>query len=490
MPGHDPVPTGGQSKACYNCRRRRLRCDRSRPFCHKCSSSGEECLGYGTVLRWANAPAVRGKLASQLAVVGPPGNAPPGFSIPRDGTPISVNASLLDPLLNGLNRRARCYVHHFATAVCRDLVSVDQHDRNPFRTVIPLAGSFDFLEAIIVATGAMHLAALHGYQDRPGMAELVDALVAKDKAIRLLRSAVDSVGPANHAMVLAATVFFINLDLIDSGKGEWPTHIEAASALMSTLHSQNLALGPSLMSLVDAIVADCLTYRVLGSVISGVVPGTWAQHDLTDLLSILKRAEPYSYHCCPPKILQITMSASHLCSSDVADITRVELALSLLHQARSLDVIEWVYSIRGLSAQDDLDARISLASAHRAAACLYILLAVPEIPIDPSSPDVLVREVLGHLASVPIDHVLLKGTVWPTFVAGAQTDDPQQREWCIDRMQAVWARNPWICPWGYVRTAIQMLQDLWEARDQTPAEKRKTNWLHEIKSMRDKCLIV
>lgn len=335
----------------------------------------------------------------------------------------------------------------------------------------------------------MHLAALHGYQDRPGMPELVDALVAKDKAIRLLRSAVDNVVPANHAMVLAATVFFINLDLIDSGKGAWQAHIEAASALMSTLHSQVLALGPSLMSLIDAIAADCLTYRVLGSVISGVAPGAWAHHDLTDLFSTLKRAEPYSYHCCPPAILQTIMSASCLCSDDVDD-TRVNLALSLLDQARSLDVTEWVYSIRGLSAQDDLGARISLASAHRAAACLYILLAVPEIAVGLLSPDVLVREVLGHLASVPIDHVLLKGTVWPTFMAGAQTDDRQQREWCINRMQAVWASNPWICPWGYIRTAIQMLQDLWGARDQTPADQRKANWLQEIKRMRDKCLIV
>ncbi|KXX82506.1 Acriflavine sensitivity control protein acr-2 [Madurella mycetomatis] len=451
MPGHDPVPTAGQSKACYNCRRRRLRCDRSRPFCHKCSSSGEECLGYGTVLRWANAPAIRGKLTNLAQ---------------------TTHAFLL-----------------VATAVCRDLVSVDQHDRNPFRTIIPLTGDFDFLEALIIATGAMHLAALHGYQDRPGMPELVDALVAKDKAIRLLRSALDNVVPANHAMVLAATVFFINLDLIDSGKGEWQAHIEAASALMSTLHSQALALGPSLMSLVDAIAADCLTYRVLGSVISGVAPGAWADHNLTDLFSTLRRAEPYSYHCCPPAILQTIMSASSLCSDGVDD-TRVKLALSLLNQARSLDVTEWVYSIRGLSAQDDLDARISLASAHRAAACLYILLAVPEIAVGPLSPDVLVREVLGHLASVPIDHVLLKGTVWPTFMAGAQTDDRQQREWCINRMQAVWASNPWICPWGYIRTAIQMLQDLWGARDQTPVHQQKTNWLQEIKRMRDKCLIV
>lgn len=37
---------------CHNCRRRRLRCDRSRPSCNKCSSSGRECLGYDKLFVW------------------------------------------------------------------------------------------------------------------------------------------------------------------------------------------------------------------------------------------------------------------------------------------------------------------------------------------------------------------------------------------------------------------------------------------------------
>lgn len=42
-----------KTKACYNCHRKRLRCDKSLPSCLKCSINGEECLGYGIVLRWA-----------------------------------------------------------------------------------------------------------------------------------------------------------------------------------------------------------------------------------------------------------------------------------------------------------------------------------------------------------------------------------------------------------------------------------------------------
>jgi hypothetical protein len=384
------------------------------------------------------------------------------------------------------------------TTVCRDLVSVDQPNHNPFRTIVPLASNFSFLSAIVIATGAMHLAALNSYQNHPTRPELIDALVAKDKAIRLLRSALadhrDINPPQTRAVLLAATVFFINIDLIDSGKGGWQAHMEAAIALMSNLHSgsPNLnALSPSLVSLVDAIAADCLTYCVLGSIISGVVPETWVQQDLAarGLFSILRRAEPYSYHCCPPEILQINLAASRLYGIDAVE-ARAEAAAALLRQAREFGITQWVHGIRGLAPDDDLDVRVSLASAHRAAACLYILLAVPEVTISDFSPEMLVQEVIEHLAMVSIEHVLVKGTVWPTFMAGAQTDDLQLRKWCLDRMQALGAKNPWMCPWGYIRTAIQVLQHLWAARDAVPEREPKISWLREIKAMRDKCLIV
>ncbi|KID97926.1 acriflavine sensitivity control protein acr-2, partial [Metarhizium majus ARSEF 297] len=43
------------TKPCHNCRRRRLRCDRSWPTCNKCTLSGQECLGYGKVFVWTQA---------------------------------------------------------------------------------------------------------------------------------------------------------------------------------------------------------------------------------------------------------------------------------------------------------------------------------------------------------------------------------------------------------------------------------------------------
>jgi hypothetical protein len=50
-------------KPCHNCRRRRLRCDRSLPRCHKCTNAGQECLGYQALLIWTRGVASRGKMS-------------------------------------------------------------------------------------------------------------------------------------------------------------------------------------------------------------------------------------------------------------------------------------------------------------------------------------------------------------------------------------------------------------------------------------------
>jgi hypothetical protein len=70
--GH-PTPGGASQrmrmhsstgKPCHNCRRRRLRCDRSWPTCHKCVVSGQECLGYGKLFVWTQGIDEHGKVKS------------------------------------------------------------------------------------------------------------------------------------------------------------------------------------------------------------------------------------------------------------------------------------------------------------------------------------------------------------------------------------------------------------------------------------------
>lgn len=374
-----------------------------------------------------------------------------------------------------------------ARSVCRDLVSTDQHDRiNPFRSVVMLLRDHDYLRETILATAAVHKVSLQRCHGQPYSQELIDALAAKGRAYRLLRQALNNLDAINTPVVMIAVVFFINFDLIDTGRGNWKTHIEAAGSLITSISRFRTQMPPSVAQIADVVVADCVTYYALGSLFSRPNDNAMSTFKSIDMLSTLQRAAAFSYGCSPPLVLAVLAKAGNLSPDDVSN------AAALLAQLCTLDARAWVYAIEGL--HGDLELRVSMANAHRSAACLYIVHAVPRV-LDVSEPSMtaesLLHEILQHLASVPIEHSLAKGVTWPTFIAGAQAVDASSRQWCFDRLHAVWRYTPWACPWGFIESAMEMLRGIWRKADEKLSDGQAAlNWLQEVRGMADHCLIV
>ncbi|KAK1985959.1 hypothetical protein LZ30DRAFT_706999 [Colletotrichum cereale] len=54
----------GRSRGgCPNCKRRKRKCDETRPACRACQARGIQCEGYNTMLKWTNGIASRGRFA-------------------------------------------------------------------------------------------------------------------------------------------------------------------------------------------------------------------------------------------------------------------------------------------------------------------------------------------------------------------------------------------------------------------------------------------
>lgn len=350
-----------------------------------------------------------------------------------------------------------------------------------------LLGSFDYLREIILATSAVHMVTLRRCRDLPHQQELVDALAAKGRAIHLLRRALGQLTADNKPIVMIAIAFFINFDLIDSGRGQWKTHIEAAGSLISSIQGlSRQSLSPSFARLADSVVADCITYHILGAGFASPADPAMSAFDSVDIVSTLQRGAAFSYGCCPPLVLNALLKASRLSPENLKG------AVVLLEELQNYDTRKWVYEIPDLSPNDDLEVRVSMAQTHRLATMLYIGLAVSGSlsRLRPAtSTDSVLSDLLHHLAAVPLEHVLAKGVIWPTFMAGAQADDESSRQWCFGRMEFIWHSCPWICPWGYIEAAIDMLQRVWRVRDVDDGT-RVINWLQDMRGMRDHCLIV
>lgn len=409
------------TKACHNCRRQRLRCDRSYPHCNKCIAAGRECLGYGKLFRWTGAVASRGKLAGRTSsapldadapasarstaagsasppaagssswpgsrarargslsparLLSPspslsssasssassspsPSPLPPAAALPAatptpqcpdaDADPLVVGAGsdgdmprygdmqltaanasvgspwvLIDPLFQDLPPSHRYYLSYCTSLwppslpfplgwtlcptsppalpcparplphslpsgsshvvsyrhprswppsvtqrLCKDLVSHDLPHRNPFRSLLPLTRANPLLQHIIVAASAAHLSNLvrasHRYSNSPDRLALTaradeasvrahrDALVAKHRALNLMRYAIKDIDSTGGDVVLAAALFFINVELIESGKHGWKAHLEGAGKIMSLL--QPVVAGNE--ALRDYMLSDC-----------------------------------------------------------------------------------------------------------------------------------------------------------------------------------------------------------------------------------------
>lgn len=156
---------------------------------------------------------------------------------------------------------------------------------NPFRDLIPLTREHAVLLHMAIANSAVHMAnryametqsaavtaqSLKGFavgqsviQTQPlqvlnGQAARFyhDALVAKQKALQLLRHALQHVNAGNRDVLLAAIHLFANFELITSGKGDCIVHVEGARRLIECFGTES---SPMMGKLRDYLISDCLT---------------------------------------------------------------------------------------------------------------------------------------------------------------------------------------------------------------------------------------
>ncbi|KAJ6447231.1 hypothetical protein O9K51_02006 [Purpureocillium lavendulum] len=445
-----------------------------------------------------------------------PGDAASGrdYFAPRGRVALSA---LTDPVFQDLDRTSRYYLAHFADHVCKDLVARDGPGNNPFRELIPLTTRHPLLLHILVATSAIHWSNLFrpittiptgltdpgGYlaqlraKDLVSRAALIDALTAKQTAMLHLRQVLDTLDPAGSEVALAAMHFFIRFDLIDlerKGDKGWLTHLDGARSILALLSPAAAAASSSSRMLRDCVIADCFIYHALGSTLaSGALAARIARYAV-EVLPVLERVETNSYLSCPAAVLQVILRASEFSYESESFGTTLTLgaaeeALELIHSLREFDMDAWAAKLR-----TDVLSRVHVASAHRGAACLYVLQALPLArAASVVDPDSLVDEILMHLSQLDEGDPYFKATSWPTFIAGAETRDPDKRMWTLKRLLSIWK----ICSWGYIFTAIEMLKTTWDMQDRQDAavsrdgsSRGSVNWLKDLKAMGFDYLIV
>ena len=139
-------------------------------------------------------------------------------------------------------------------------------------------------------------------------------------------------------------------------------------------------------------------------------------------------------------------------------------ALHLLHKAQAFDALAWATTVQTRSPASDIRDRAYVASAHRAAVCIYIsrvLLTLDNTTDLPRDLEDLVIEVVSNLSSVHQSNDLFTATTWPAFIAGAETSSLQVQAWVATRFQEIWD----VQPWGVIRGALELLEKFWQRQN-------------------------
>ncbi|KAL4909578.1 hypothetical protein BDW74DRAFT_174780 [Aspergillus multicolor] len=504
--------------------------------------TNQECLGYGKLFVWNQGVASRGKMMGKTFSA--PGDAsdadrgeersPPSgaqdcvLRLPTEAlvgnqTPVHVAISgpLLDPLYQSLDETSRRYLFHFATNVCSDLV-IAASDANPFRRLVPLCRDYPILRHAINAAGALNVSCLHrratnseselscGFQtlQTPRQTDascraLVDALTSKQKALVLLRQALEDIDHIDVDLIVTIVHLLIIFELMSPGGDEWRAHVQGSLRLISYLQTlEPRQVSPAAL-IRDTITSDCLTWYILGSTLMNTTTLSDPFLFPGDITASLTRAEITSYISLPTVLLHNLfkacelsnlVSAGAMLNSDTqqTDYTPIlAQAETLLQTTKSFNAHAWALSVEGAeNANAPLTlSRMHTALAHQNAVLIYITrsvdtIASPEILLgEGEDTERLVTNIITHLSLVGSADPIFVATTWPTFIAGAETDNPVYRRWALERLSEFWN----LMPWGYVRTAMEVMRTTWRLRDQGAAngqgEPGRTSWIQQLRGL-------
>ncbi|KJZ74372.1 hypothetical protein HIM_06182 [Hirsutella minnesotensis 3608] len=320
--------------------------------------------------------------------------------------------------------------------------------------------------------------ARYGTQESPPDSQH-HSLVAKHKAISLLRHAVQAIESSEGDLILAAVVFLTELELIESGKQGWRAHLIGAMGILSRLPPAT----PRNQALRDLLFSDIMVYFVMGSTFLATPPlQVLAMFPGCSLSNLLERAAAYSYNGCPAEMLEIMYMASQFSNITVEPDNQEKVTSAgrhLIERAQHFDVSAWARdeeNFRTSRAPGPL-TRFNSGEAFRLAIILYIMRSIPSIydaERHAKIAKVVSCGIVQHASSVPENDPALKVITWPTFVVGADSMDTMTRDWAMGKLQLLFTQ----CPWGFLNTAMDALNKIW-ARNNIGIEH--DNWIKFLK---------
>jgi hypothetical protein len=210
-----------------------------------------------------------------------------------------------------------------------------------------------------------------------------------------------------------------------------------------------------------------------------------------EVFNSIQRSERTTFIGCPADLLYLILvvnwqywSKMHPESNSSSNTTKTQTSALCTSSASIINSIEsfcptsWAQETSLLSPRPDIAQRVHLASAYKSAVLIYTIRALRPYPHAHSFPIAEhVSNIIDHLANIPADDPFLKCILWPTFIAGAESEDEERREAVKSLFQPFWL----VFRSNNASNALAVLEQIWRKVDDGKAageqeENGKKNW--------------
>ncbi|CRG92602.1 Acriflavine sensitivity control protein acr-2 [Talaromyces islandicus] len=455
--------------------------------------------------------------------------------------PESPSFSLVDPLFQDVDKLSRLYISHFNLHCAQALCLYDKV-RNPYRELISYIGESPVLTDSLAAIGAIHHAymcsneyqfssssdneatEMHGsllslgrhpvsFSAQPSNAKAFSHFLSlKQRALRQLSIDVSHASTRNDDRTIAAIFVLILLDALESGNGAWKYHLEGAKSI---LRDRLLTANHSATTEgIDTFVIDsCLITEIMGSTLAR--PGVLSKPFYSQSMgaAVLQRLEKTAWVGCPAYLLDAmffvhaqrfsnygnTPGYDYTLSflSSATGETATDSPLAILRHIDAFDPVAWAGEMQSYLFLSDVSHRVALACAYKAAVYLYARRVVSvfgfgrDADEDWKDRDTVERDLVHNLSLIRPDDEHFKCTIWPTFIAGAESTLPEQRAFTLQNLYLLWND---FCSVN-LHNAACVLKMMWQKQDERSRSSETAtcsefDWIQELDQSRTDWLFI
>ncbi|PYH29966.1 Zn(II)2Cys6 transcription factor [Aspergillus neoniger CBS 115656] len=519
--------------SCYTCRRRHVECQMTLPPCKKCLKAGLECL-QKRPLRWVDGPAFRNKLRTsqahrlyqpstfnkatdEVSSICDSGLAAPTFEAiapgERNGQStvshnrghssihISIPPSLKDPAFDSLDDASMYYLNYYSRCVCK-LFAMFDSQRNPLRQLIPAALANPILTASVMAISARHMAnGQQLYCERQDGDHATrfqahpDGLMYKQKAIRGLIQALNDPVPKSRDVLVLSAFILIFLDLLESGRDQWKSHLGGIKQLVHDMHtagtSQNLEA--TIEGMREFILGQIYLIETLGATFSGrkVLSGA----DMS-LAAPLQMSIDRAYIGCPEYLLSavrfFSAARDRLTDPRYLDTPEtyslLQSVTSVLNSTNFFDCYGWANQTLRVSSltpkTQNVQSLEHLAQAYKSATLIYGWRICDALTGNNTPLSDLVTGLVHEVHILRKDEAIFKCILWPLFIAGLESEDQAQRSQVREFLDSFWFETKCI----NVINAVTILERLWV--DPSEVEDASCSWIFRMGQVEGDWLLI